>query len=697
MHSSIDATWHHSTCPHDCPSACSLEVEKVAPDRIGRVRGSTNNTYTDGIICAKVSKYAERTHHPDRIMHPLIRVSPKGAPPRFERISWSTALETVTDAFRAAASEFGPESVWPYYYGGTMGQVQQGSSVRLANEFGFSGMKKTFCVQIAYDGWTAGAGTRLGSDPREMAESDLIILWGCNAAATQINVMHHVAKARKKGARLIVVDPYETPTAKIADLHIAPRPGTDGALACGIMHHLFRDNYVDRQYLDQYAQNTETLEAHLNTRDGAWAETVCGVPAEKIAEFADWFGTTRKSYIRLGIGFSRSRNGAVNVHAVSCLPVLTGSWQYEGGGALLSTGNSFHLKPDLFQGHHPDNDTRPDCGRILDMAEIGKILCGDTQALKNGPPIMAMLIQNTNPMLVAPDLARVKSGLERDDLFVCVHEQFMTETAEMADLILPATSFVEHSDLYTSYGQTFLQFADKIIEAPGECRTNHELVNAIAHGLGTRNPCFSMSEKQMIEESLSLSDYPPSRDFTDQHFIDCSPDFDRAHFLNGFEWPDGRFRFSPDWASIGPGGDGMPSLPDHWEVIDQINADHPFRLVAAPSRGFLNSSFNQCPSSVKREKKPWLRIHPDAARRCGLAQDDLATIGNARGQVSATVRIVPAMQQDTVVVEGIWPAKAFPEGIGINVLISPEPARPNGGAVFHDTAVWVRPANSEAS
>ena len=333
MQGTVESSWHNSTCPHDCPSACSLQVEKIAADRIGRVRGAKHNTYTDGVICAKVSKYAERTHHPDRILHPLVRVSPKGNEPEFASIGWNDALDMLVKEFKKASTRNGAESVWPYYYGGTMGLVHQGSSIRLANEFGFSRLKRTFCVQIAYDGWTAGAGTRLGSDPRELADSDLIILWGCNAAATQINVMHHVAKARKKGARLIVVDPYETPTAKIADLHIAPRPGTDGAVACALMHLLFKNQKIDRDYLDHYAQPTANLEKHLHSRNPLWAEQISGVPAKQIEKMANWYGQTLKSYIRLGIGFTRHRNGAVNAHAVSCLPVLTGAWQHQGGGA----------------------------------------------------------------------------------------------------------------------------------------------------------------------------------------------------------------------------------------------------------------------------------------------------------------------------------------------------------------------------
>ena len=640
------------------------------------------------MICAKVSKYAERTHHPDRLTRPLRRTSAKSTPPSFEPVSWDAALELLTAKFSQAAKEHGAESVWPYYYGGTMGLVQRDGIIRLANAFGFSGLKKTFCVQIAYDGWQAGTGALRGTDPRELADSDLIILWGCNAAATQINVMHHVSKARKRGARLVVIDPYQTPTAKIADLHIAPRPGTDGALACAVMHLLFKRNRVDREYLDQYTDKPRDLEHHLENRDPIWASKISDVPASEIETLAQWYGETNSSFIRLGIGFSRSRNGAANIHAVSCLPALTGAWKYKGGGALLSTGGSFHIDDTLIMGL----DQSASKARVLDMSEIGRVLTGDRDALKGGPPIKAMLIQNTNPMLVAPELGKVREGFLREDLFTCVHEQFMTETAELADLVLPATCFVEHDDIYRSYGQTFLQIANKIIDPPAECRSNHSLVCELALRLGSDYRGFKMSEKELITETLALSDYPAPTEFTRKHFLDCAPVYEDAHFLNGFDWPDGKFRFSPDWSSIGPRGGEMPTFPDHWDVIDQADANHPLRLVAAPSRGYLNSTFNQSPSSIRREKKPWLKIHPDTAGRYNLVNGRLAIIGNHRGSVTVTVNTLDRIQPDTVVVEGIWPATAFPEGIGINVLISSEPAAPNGGAVFHDTAVWVRPA-----
>ena len=683
----MTATWHNAVCPHDCPSACALEVEKLGADRIGKVRGSPHQPYTAGLICAKVAKYAERIHSPDRVTQPLLRVSGKHETARFQPIAWDEALDRVAQQFNDADKQYGAESVWPYYYGGTMGAVQRDGILRLQHTMGYSGLKKTFCVQIAYDGWLAGTGTILGTDPREIADSKLAVLWGCNAAATQINLMHHVSLARKRGARLVVVDPYQTPTAKVADLHLAPRPGTDGALACAVMHLLFQRGHADRQYLARYTDDPAALEAHLQPRGPAWAAEICDIPVHQIEQFAEWYGECKNSYIRLGIGFSRQRNGAANVHAVACLPAITGAWQHQGGGALIATSDSFALQDELITAASLA-DSRV---RVLDMSLIGSILCGDKTALRHGPPVKAMLIQNTNPMLVAPDLATVRRGFLRDDLFVCVHEHFLTETANLADIVLPATMFAEHDDLYRSYGQTFLQYGAKVIDRPGQCRSNHELICQLADRLGARHAGFELSANQLIDRCLQHSGYPDKHRFSRGHFHDCAPAFEQMHFLNGFAWPEKKFRFKPDWAAIGPWGKNMPTMPDHWDVIDNTSEDKPLRLIAAPSRGYLNSTFNRSPSSIKREKQPQVKLHPDTAATYRLTPGQPVKVGNERGEVTVQVSVIDRIQRDTAVVEGIWPAAAFPENIGINVLISAEPAAPNGGAVFHDTAVWIRP------
>src|SRR5487761_2592741 len=398
QHAKIDI--RHSTCPHDCPSACALDVEVIDNASIGRVRGSKLQTYTAGVICAKVARYAERIHHPDRLTYPMFRVGAKGSG-KFARISWDDALDVIANRFNAAEREFGAESVWPYYYAGTMGLVMRDGINRLDHVKKYSRLYSTICSTIARVGFAAGTGKVAGVDPREMGVSDLVVIWGTNPVNTQVNVMTHAMRARKeRGARIAAIDVYNNDTMKQADIKIVLRPGTDGAFACGVMHVLFREGFADRDYLARY--------------------TDC--PAE-LETFARAVGGTKRAFFRLGYGFTRSRNGAAQMHAALCIPAVTGAWQYEGGGAFFNNHAVWKFDESLIEGHDAiDRSTRQ-----LDQSKIGRILTGDATALKNGPPVQAMLIQNTNPMTVAPEQALVRQGFARPDLFVAVHEQFMTE------------------------------------------------------------------------------------------------------------------------------------------------------------------------------------------------------------------------------------------------------------------------------
>ena len=461
-----------SACPHDCPSTCALEVEVFDKHTIGRVRGAEDNAYTAGVICAKVARYAERVHHPDRLKHPLRRTGAKGSG-QFAPISWDDALDLVAEQFLRAEQTHGSETVWPYLYAGTMGFVMRDGIHRLRHAKNYSGFFSTICVNPAWTGFIAGTGKLAGTDPREMAKSDLVVIWGTNAVNTQVNVMTHATRARKeRGAKIVAVDVYMNGTMRQADLPVLIRPGTDGALACAVMHCLFRDNKADWDYLDRYTDAPRELAEHLRTRDPEWASRITGAPVETIEAFARLVGENKRSYFRLGYGFSRSRNGAINMHAASCIAAVIGAWRYEGGGAFHNNGAIFHLDASLIEG----TDLRDASIRMLDQSRIGAILTGDDDALCGGPPVTAMLIQNTNPVSVAPDQETVKRGFARDDLFMCVHEQFMTDTAKMADIVLPATMFVEHDDFYTAGGSQYILLGPKLIEPPGECRSNHEVI-----------------------------------------------------------------------------------------------------------------------------------------------------------------------------------------------------------------------------
>jgi anaerobic selenocysteine-containing dehydrogenase len=375
------------------------------------------------------------------------------------------------------------------------------------------------------------------------------------------------------------------------------------------------------------------------------------------------------------------------MHAASCLAAVTGAWQYEGGGAFHNNGGIYHWDKTLIEGL----DAEDRSVRVLDMSRIGPVLTGDKKDLGDGPPVTALFIQNTNPMDVAPELGKVHAGFARDDLFVCVHEQFMTETARMADILLPATTFVEHDDFYQGGGQSHIMMGAKVIEPLGECRSNHEVISALAQRLGAVHRGFEMTAMEMIDDTLRVSGWPDAATLKARKWHDCEISFDKAHYLDGFAHADGKFHFTPDWSKIGPDFADMPSLPDHWEVIDRADATHPYRLVTAPARNFLNTSFTATPTSLKREKRPTVMLHSEDAAVLGTEAGAVVRLGNKLGSLPIHVEIFDGLQPGTVIVEGVWPGKFFIEKIGINLLISAEAAKPNGGAVFHDTAVWIRP------
>ena len=677
----------HSVCPHDCPSTCALEVEVIDGTRIGAIHGAKGNDYTAGVICGKVSRYAERIHHPDRLTHPLKRVGPKGSG-QFTRIGWDEALNTIAAAFRDSSATHGPESVWPYYYAGTMGLVQRDGINRLRHVMGYSRQLKTICTAVCESGWSAGAGRMAGPDAREIAKSDLIVVWGGNPVATQVNVMSHIARARKdRGAKLVVIDPYRTGTAAVADLHLAPRPGTDAALACAVMHMAFRDGFADRGYMEKYADCPGDLERHLATRGPDWAAGITGLSIVEIETFGTLYNSTQRSFIRAGYGFTRMRNGATAMHAVTCLPTVTGAWQYEGGGALWGQRSIYHWDKTLIEGLDRVNPKT----RVLDMSRIGAVLTGQADALAGGGQVHAMLIQSSNPALVAPDSNKVRRGLLRDDLFVAVHEQFMTETAKLADIVLPATMFMEHDDLYQASGHSYIQIGAKLIDPPGECRSNHEVLQGLAERLGAEHPGFDMTSMAIVDATLRKSGWPSAAEVQARHWVDAIPNFAEAHFLNGFGHPDKKFHFAADWSKIGPDHAGMPSLPDQFDAHDQASATHPFRLVAAPARQFLNSTFTETPTSRKREGRPSLLIHSADAAKMAVEEGARVRLGNDRGEVVLHAKIFDGLQPGVIVAESIWPHADHAGGVGINALTSDAPAFPAGGAVFHDTAVWVRP------
>lgn len=691
----------HSACPHDCPSTCALNVELLDGKRIGRIHGARDNSYTAGVICAKVARYADRVHHPDRLMKPLVRAGAKGEG-RWKEASWEAALDLVAEKFIAAEEKYGSETVWPYFYAGTMGLVQRDGIERLRHAKKYSGFFGSICTNLAWTGYVMGTGALRGPDPREMAKSDCVVIWGTNAVVTQVNVMTHAVKARKeRGAKVVVIDIYDNATMKQADMGLVLKPGTDGALACAVMHVLFREGFADRDYLEKYTDDPKGLEAHLETRTPEWAAAITGLSVAEIEAFGRLVGTTKKTFFRLGYGFSRQRNGSVNMHAALSIPAVTGAWQYEGGGAFHSNSGIFKLNGELLEGTR----LRDPNIRHLDHSRIGPVLTGAEDALYGGPPVTAMLIQNTNPANVAPEQRLVVQGFLRDDLFTCVHEQFMTDTAKLADIVLPATMFLEHDDIYKGGGNQHITLGPKLIDPPEGPLTNHFVIEELGKRLGVSHmPGFGMTEREHIDIMLGKRGLGDFDGLKDSRWVDMQPEFEDAHFLKGFGHPDGKFRFKPQWNGgiapnkppksmgvLGPVAQ-LPDFPDHVDLIEVADAEHPFRLATSPARNFLNSTFAETPVSREKEGRPELLIHPEDAASLSVATGDRVELGNQRGEVVLHAKLFDGVKRGVVIAEGIWPNSDHERGEGINVLTGADAPAPYGGAAFHDNKVWVRAA-----
>ena len=479
-----------------------------------------------------------------------------------------------------------------------------------------------------------------------------------------------------------------------ADVAVLVRPGTDGALACALMHVLFRDGRADRAYMARYADDPAGLEAHLQSRTPAWASAICGVPVADIEALAKLLGERPRAFFRIGYGFARSRNGSASLHAVSSIPVVLGSWQHKGGGSLHSNSGMFGWNKQAIEGL----ELRDPKVRRLDQSRIGAVLTGDPEALRGGPPVTALFIQNTNPMVVAPDQNVVRRGFAREDLFTVVHEQVMTETARVADIVLPATMFVEHDDVYQGGGQQHILLGPKLVEPPGECRSNHEILSGLAQRLGLEHPSFAMSARDLIDRTLRDSGRGTLAELEEQRWIDCQQPFEQAHFLDGFGWPDGRYRFRPDWTALsGPWpdalgrGGAMPDFPDHWASTEEADAEYPFRLATSPARNFLNSSFTDVPASLAREGRPTVLVHPEDAAGAGIADGALVELRSPRGAMRLHAKLFAGLRRGVLIAESVWPNEAHEGGLGINTLTGADTPAPAGGAAFHDNKVAIRP------
>ncbi len=679
----------NSVCPLDCPAACALEIKLNNDGSIHTIAGDKSHDFTAGVICKKVKNFKKRLDNPNRLTKALKRVGKKGSAAdgtnRFEEIEIGEALAILGQKFQQIKEEYGSESLWPYHYAGTMGWCSRDGIHRLSHRFGLSKMKGSFCINMGNAGWNAGFGRVLGVDPLECYKAKQVIIWGQNPQVTQIPLMAHLIKARQQtGVKLIGVDVYQSETMDICDEAYIIHPGSDGALALGMMHYILAQNWQDDAYLQKYTDFNQ--ETRLAIEEWPLERTAArtGLSAAQIIKFATDYAQNPQTILRAGYGLTRRRSGASNLHAISCLPALLGHWQHEGGGAFWSlSGHYDGLSREMFSGTHLGK-----AGRELDQSLIGAILNGDKQALKGGGPVKAMLIQNTNPVNVAAQTELVKKGFLREDLFTCVHEQFMTDTAKYADLVIPATAFIEHDDIYSQGGWHWLHIAPKLREPLGDCIENHELVNYLARYLGAEEDDFNRSSKAHIQHFLDLNNLGSFDDFVAKKGQSFALPFEEQHFLNGFHHKDKLFHFHPDWSAQGYNHKDMKKAPYAMEDFADSQKEYPYRLVVPPKMDRLNSTFSEITSgSEKGQSQPVAYIGKELAEAKGFkGQEALITLFNGEGRLTLKAVISEKAKNKTIIIEGVFPRHCFEEG-HTNDLITMQPAPPNDGLIIHDIAV----------
>ena len=674
-----------SVCPHDCPSACGLLVS-VQNGRLTDVTGDPAHPFTQGVICGKVRAYVERAHSPLRVLTPLRRVGPKGSG-RFESISWADALTEIVARWRSIIAEDGPEAILPYSYAGTMGHVQYHAGHPLFHALGASRLARTICVSTAYAGWRATVGTLTGNDSEQMVGADLVVLWGINAAYSSINVMTLVKQARGRGAWVVAVDPYRNSTVRQADEHLMVRPGTDSALALAIMHVLIEEGLVDQEYVARATLGYDRLAAHVRGYAPAAVADIVGLPTETIVRFARRYGASPRSFIRIGIGLSRHDNGGMTCRTLACLPALTGAYADPHGGALLSSSQAFDFSMRLLE--RPDLLRRP-APRVINMIHLGRVLTD--QALT--PPVRALYVYNSNPAAVCPHQSLVMQGLARDDLFTVVHEQIMTDTARHADLVLPATTALEHVDLYGSYGHLYVQLAEPVMPPAGEARSNWEVFRALAGALGVAEEHYARTEEQFIREILATGG-PATRDITweglrEAGFVRLNVPRPYVPFADGAPTPSGKVEFYSERLMRA----GLPPLPTYVPLREgpdnpELAGRYPLQCIVPPNRFFLNSSFSQSTRLRSRQRGADVLVAPADAAHRAIGEGDEVRVFNGRGEARFRARITEDTRPGVIVIEGVWWHRFQPGSRNVNVLTSDRVVDMGGGPAFHSNLVEI--------
>ena len=699
----------HAACPHDCPDACGVLIT-VEEGKATRIQGDPAHPVTRGFLCAKVAKYLDRVYSPQRVLYPVRRTVAKGPTTAvvthaFRRITWDEALDEIADRFQRISRQFGPEAILPYSYGGTLGALNGGSmDRRFFHRLGASQLDRTICSAAGEAGLKSVLGLKLGTEPEQFAHSRYIIAWGANIHGNNVHLWPFIEEARRAGAKLVVIDPYRTRTAACADWYIPINPGTDVALALGMMHVIIGERLYDTDYVGRYTLGFEQLAGKVKEyppdRVAGWT----GISAGDVTKLAREYATTRPAAIRLNYGIQRSQNGGMATRTVAMLPCITGSWKEVGGGLQLSTSGAFGLNKEGLQQPELMQKALGRPTRVVNMVELGKVL----NTLTN-PPIQGLFVYNSNPAAVCPNHNEVVRGLMRPDLFTVVHEQFFTDTTDYADIVLPATTFFEHKDLQAAYGHYYLQLSNQAIEPLGECRSNVDVFRALAQRVGFKEECFRESVDDMIDMALT-SPHPwlegidrqrlEEEDYIRLNFGEaelCSTRTAEAAVPTWFlPFADGHFETASGKAELyseelkAQGLDPVASFVPPTESRNAANVrTYPLEMLARKADNFLNSTFTNIKAVEEiEEPAPIVEMHAQDAQVRGINDGDRVRIFNQRGEIYLTARVDGRVQPGTVSAKLHW-AKLSEGGKNINVLTSEKLTDMGNSATFYSVLVEV--------
>jgi anaerobic selenocysteine-containing dehydrogenase len=676
-------------CPHDCPDTCAMLVT-VENGRAIRVAGDPDHPVTKGFLCAKVNRYIERTYHEDRLTSPMRRVGPKGSG-QFEPITWTVALDEIATRLQDIAAEHGPEAILPYSYAGTMGLVQ-GSSMdhRFFHLLGASRLERTICSMAGTVGMRMTVGANVGADGEGVPESDLVLLWGTNTLTANPHLWPFILKARERGAPIICIDPIQTRTAQQCDEWIPIRPGSDAALALGMMHVIFAKGLEDTEYLEQFTLGHEAMRARAAEWTPERTADVTGIDASRIIALAELFGRAKAAFIRVNYGLQRHAGGGMAVRTIACLPAVAGHWRRAGGGVQLSTSANFTFNKAALE--------RPDIGppaRTINMIRLGDALTMPDAGI-GGPPVKAMIVYNSNPAAVAPDRNAVLRGLAREDLFTVVIEHFQTDTADWADIVLPATTQLEHWDIHFAYGHHYVSLNRPAIAPIGEAKPNSEIFRLLAERMGMTDPIMRDDDLALIRQALA-TESPKLQGVTFDRLLEHGwvrlnvPTPFLPYAAGKFSTPSGKCEFySARLAEMGL--DPLPTYIPPYESVERepaLVARYPLTLISSPAHTFLNTTFVNVTSLRRQAHEPEVLLHPSDAERRGIAVGAMVTVRNDRGAFLAKARVEAGIREGVAWAPSIWWAKLSADGANVNQTTSQRITDMGNGPVFYDNQVEV--------